>query len=164
MIRAPRRASIAFIILLVAAAGLALAMNLRRATPSTAEPFEKAPLALLTSLPIVFGEHFDLKSVGSPVLTALSRDFNVAPIGTTNAKELHNPLLLMAQPPAQTAENLVARRVTNAACVVATARGARRESGAVCVPAGTSDHPKKSLDLYARSRRARLDDRGRRGL
>ena len=108
MIRAPRRASIAFIILLVAAAGLALAMNLRGAATSTAEPFEKAPLALLTSLPIVFGEDFDLKSVGSPVLTALSRDFNVAPIGTTNAKELHNPLLLMAQPPAQTAENLVA--------------------------------------------------------
>lgn len=90
--------------LFVLAGAAALALMARR--PSS--PVEKPSLALLTSLPIVFGEDFDLKGTGSPALTALSARFNVAPISTTSTKELRRPLLLMAQPPAQTAENLVA--------------------------------------------------------
>lgn len=71
-------------------------------------PEEKRPLALLTSLPIVLGEDFSLKGTGSPALSALSSKFEVKPISTTSSRELPKSLLLMAQPPAQTAENLVA--------------------------------------------------------
>ncbi|NUR46103.1 MAG: hypothetical protein HOP91_08130 [Sphingomonas sp.] len=91
------------LILLAGAATLALT-----AYKSTLSTGEKTPLALLTSLPIMLGEDFSLKSTGSPALTALSAKFQVAPISTTSAKELREPLLLMAQPPAQTPENLVA--------------------------------------------------------
>ena len=91
------------LILLAGAATLALTAH--KSTPPIRE---KAPLALLTGLPIVLGEDFSLKNTGSPALTALSAKFRVAPISTTSAKELREPLLLMAQPQAQTAENLVA--------------------------------------------------------
>ena len=44
-----------------------------------------------------------------PALSALSAEFQVAPISTTSSKELAKVrLLLMAQPPAQTPQNLVA--------------------------------------------------------
>ena len=46
---------------------------------------------------------------GSPALTALSARFRVTPISTTSSEELAKVrLLLMAQPQAQTPENLVA--------------------------------------------------------
>ena len=89
--------------LVVLTGAAALALTARRQ-----EPPAKEPLALLSSLPIVLGEDFSLKDAGSPALTALSATFEVKPISTTSAKELSRPLLLMAQPPAQTAENLVA--------------------------------------------------------
>ena len=69
----------------------------------------KPRLALLTSLPIILGEDFGLQDNGSPALTALSTHFKVTPISTTSAAELRDVrLLLMAQPTAQTPENLVA--------------------------------------------------------
>ena len=72
-------------------------------------PAAKQRLTLLTSLPIVLGEEFSVKSTGSPALTALLERFRVIPISTTNAEELAKArLLLMAQPLAQTPENLVA--------------------------------------------------------
>ena len=90
------------LVVLAGAAALALTARTQEA------PEEKEPLALLTSLPIVLGEDFSLKSAGSPALTALSARFEVKPISTAGVKDLPRSLLLMAQPPAQTAENLVA--------------------------------------------------------
>ena len=89
--------------LVVLTGAAALALTARRQ-----EAPKKEPLALLTSLPIVLGEDFGLKSTGSPALTALSAKFEVKPISTASAKDLPQSLLLMAQPPAQIAENLVA--------------------------------------------------------
>ena len=108
MTGARRRALIVVGILTVGVAGLGLALTTRPRPHSTAAPSEKVPLQLLTSLPIVFGEDFDVKKAGSPALTALSKSFTVSPVSTTSSKELRNSLLLMAQPPAQTPENLVA--------------------------------------------------------
>src|SRR4029079_17183305 len=65
-------------------------------------------LAFVTSLPIVLGEDFSVTGNGSPALTALSARFRVTPISTTSSEELAKVrLLLMAQPQAQTPENLV---------------------------------------------------------
>lgn len=97
----------ALTVVLIAVIGLvALSLQARRVQPL--DPPRKPPLALLTSLPIVFGEGFGLNDAGSPALGALSGRFDVRPISTTSAKELGPSLLLMAQPLAQTPENLVA--------------------------------------------------------
>lgn len=70
---------------------------------------ERPELLLLTSLPLVFGEIFSLEAAGSPVLDALERRYQVRPIATVSAQALKGAeLLLMAQPLAQPAEDLVA--------------------------------------------------------
>ena len=70
---------------------------------------ERPRLLLLTSLPIAFGESLSLEAAGSPLLEALERRYEVQPIATTSAKALRGAtLLLMAQPLAQPAEDLVA--------------------------------------------------------
>src|SRR5690349_18532347 len=72
-------------------------------------PAEKPKLLLLTSLPLVFGEQFSIEGGGSPALQALQSRYEVLPISVTSPAELaKGPLLLMAHPPAQTPENLVA--------------------------------------------------------
>lgn len=69
---------------------------------------ERPALMLLTSLPLLFDEGFSPKG-GSPALTALQTRYRVVPISVTSPSELaKGRLLLMAQPLAQTAENLVA--------------------------------------------------------
>lgn len=69
---------------------------------------DKPTLALLTSLPLLFGEGFSLESSGSPVLAALEEDYRVEPIAIADAESLEgHDLLFMAQAPAQTAEALV---------------------------------------------------------
>lgn len=88
--------------LLLALVGAALALT---APP---KPVQKPRLALLTTLPIVFGEDFGLRNAATPAWTALNANFRVAPISTTSPSELRKPLLLMAQPSAQAPENLVA--------------------------------------------------------
>jgi hypothetical protein len=73
--------------------------------PAGARP----PLLLLTSLPLVFGEDFSLQGNGSPALKALQTRYRVVPIGVADPAELaKGRLLLMAQPLAQPAEDLVA--------------------------------------------------------
>jgi hypothetical protein len=92
---------------LVAAATLALSCaGCARARPPEAKP----ELALLTSLPILFPEKFGLgKPAGAAVATRLERDFQLVPIAASDADSLRGQqLLLMIQPRAQTAENLVA--------------------------------------------------------
>ena len=94
------------------AALLALLLGVSAVTFTARQRSQHPPkprLALLTSLPIILGEDFGLQDNGSPALTALSTHFKVTPISTTSAAELRDVrLLLMAQPTAQTPENLVA--------------------------------------------------------
>ncbi|MES2137504.1 MAG: ABC transporter, partial [Pseudomonadota bacterium] len=94
-------------VLVAAALGLSTIYR-QRGLP--ARPASERPtLMLLTSLPIVFGEDFSLEQQESPALKALRERYRVVPISVTDPSELaRGRLLLMAQPPAQTAENLVA--------------------------------------------------------
>ena len=72
-----------------------------------AQTSDKLQLALLTTLPIVFGEGFGLDAPAHPVMTALSQDFAIHPVdGPGELPE--GGLLLAAQPRALTAERLVA--------------------------------------------------------
>jgi hypothetical protein len=93
-----------------ALAGLAVfAVADRGEAPFAARvPAVRPTLALLTSLPLVFGERFGLDSGGSATLTRLEQHYNVLPIGVADAASLSGQrLLLMAHPRAQPAEVLV---------------------------------------------------------
>jgi hypothetical protein len=69
---------------------------------------ERPSLALVTSLPLVFGEDFGLDNGGSPALTRLEQRYKVVPIGVADEQSLNGKrLLLMAHPRAQPAEVLV---------------------------------------------------------
>lgn len=97
--------------IVVGAAAAAFVLSdspLRSKAPPTAVR-SRPPLMLLTSLPLIFGEGFSLRAPASPAMQSLNARFEVKPISTTSAQELaKGKLLLMAHPPAQTAENLVA--------------------------------------------------------
>ena len=101
------RARRGLLLLVVGALALAaFAFSRPRQVPATGQ---KRTLLLLTSLPLVFGEQFSLQESGSPALKALESRYRVLPISVTDGKDLSKArLLLMAQPLAQTAENLVA--------------------------------------------------------
>lgn len=91
---------------LAAIAALAVAGSSDRLGPRPEA--ERSTLALLTSLPLVFGEQFDLTSGGSPALTRLEQRYHVVPIAVADQKSLQGQrLLLMAHPRAQPAEALV---------------------------------------------------------
>lgn len=69
----------------------------------------KPVLMLLTSLPLVFGEEFSIDQKGSAMLGALRSRYRVVPVDVTDPATLaKGSLLMMAQPRAQTADNLVA--------------------------------------------------------
>ena len=94
--------------LLALAAVAAWAVAGPRETLAPRPPGERPTLALLTSLPLVFGERFGIESGGSPALTRLEQRYNVLPIGLADAASLKGQrLLLMAHPRAQPAEVLV---------------------------------------------------------
>ena len=95
--------------LLLAASGAALlAVTERDDEPAAREASERPTLALLTSLPLMFGESFGLDGGGSPTLTRLEQRYNVVPIPVADAPSLKGQhLLLMAHPRAQPAEVLV---------------------------------------------------------
>jgi hypothetical protein len=106
MTRAHRGALILAAAALLVAAAFAVT---RSHEPSAARAAGKPKLLLLTSLPLVFGEQFSLEGAGSPALKALQSRYRVEPISVTSERELANSgLLLLAHPPAQAAENLVA--------------------------------------------------------
>jgi hypothetical protein len=89
------------------AAAVGVAM-IRDEVPARREASARPALALLTSLPLVFGESFSLQGGGSPALTRLEQRYKVVPIGVANAASLKGQkLLLMAHPRAQPAEALV---------------------------------------------------------
>lgn len=70
---------------------------------------DKPALLLLTSLPLVFGEGFSLDQKSSTLLAALRSRYRVEPVDVTDPATLARAkLLMMAQPRAQTPENLVA--------------------------------------------------------
>ena len=76
--------------------------------PGTRTAAERPTLALLTSLPLVFGESFSVEGGGSPALTRLEQRYHVLPIAVADTASLRGQgLLLMAQPRAQPAEVLV---------------------------------------------------------
>ena len=105
MIAARRRA----FVLLLGAGLLLLAAALAWQRSAAVGEAGKPTLLLLTSLPLVFGEDFALDAAGSPALTALEKRYRVVPIATSSDSELRQGnLLLMAQPLAQPAEDLVA--------------------------------------------------------
>ena len=69
---------------------------------------DRPTLALLTSLPLIFGESFSLASGGSPALTRIEQRYIVKPIAVADAASLAGQrILLMAHPRAQPAEALV---------------------------------------------------------
>lgn len=94
------------------AAGLAAAGALLLAgetgQPEERRGAERPELALLTSLPLAFGESFALDSPRSPVMGRLERRYRVATIAVADADNLRGKaLLLMAHPRAQPASALV---------------------------------------------------------
>ena len=108
MIRARRRAGL-LLPLLIAMIGLLLFLWWRSGGDDLGPRSERPQLLLLTSLPVIFGEEFSLDAAGSPLLDALESRYRVRAIATTSPQELEGGrLLLMAQPLAQPAENLVA--------------------------------------------------------
>lgn len=105
------RAILASAVALLLIGGGAIAYKLAEPLPPTAAPrsVESRPaLALLTSLPLMFGEQFALDGGGSPALARLEQRFEVEPIAVADAASLKGRgLLLMAHPRAQPAEVLV---------------------------------------------------------
>ena len=104
------RAPVLFALLAAAAIAAIFALHGIRARPLAPRPEKDRPtLLLLTSLPIVFGDGYSLSAPGSPALKALQTRYRVVPISVSSPEELgRGTLLLMAQPRAQPAEDLVA--------------------------------------------------------
>jgi hypothetical protein len=96
---------------LAVSAGVATAVGvamIRDEAPAAEATAGRPTLALLTSLPLVFGENFSLEGGGSPALTRLEQRYKVLPISVADAASLKGQkLLLMAHPRAQPAEALV---------------------------------------------------------
>jgi hypothetical protein len=108
MRRAQRRALPVVLIVAVVVIMIARFDRVQRAFAPNPSP-QRPALLLLTALPLLFGEDFSLQHNGSPTLRALEQHYRVVPVSTTAPGDLaKGRLLLMAQPNAQTAENLVA--------------------------------------------------------
>jgi hypothetical protein len=92
------------------AAAVAWTISTREPVPPPPRPPAERPvLLLLTSLPLMFDEEFSIENSGSPALKALETRYRILPISVTDKADLgKGSLLLMAQPPAQPAEDLVA--------------------------------------------------------
>jgi hypothetical protein len=108
--RDARRRAFVVMFALIAVGAAALAILTRpHSAPGARTEAQRPALLLLTSLPLVFGEDFSLQGGGSPALTALQKRYRVVPISVTDPKELaKGRILLMAQPLAEPAEDLVA--------------------------------------------------------
>src|SRR5688572_11453991 len=108
MTGARARAILLAVALIIGAAAVAITVTARSGRPAEETSSDRPALLLLTSLPLMFGEQFSLENDGSDALTALEKHYRVLPISVTDPAELaRGRLLLMAHPPAQTAEDLV---------------------------------------------------------
>lgn len=110
MIRARLRALLTVCAALLGVTALVAALSDQGPAPlPPRRPNQQPVLLLLTSLPLMFGEQFSLQQNGSAALKALRSRYRVVPISVTDPSELtKGRLLLMAQPQAQPAEDLVA--------------------------------------------------------
>lgn len=96
-------------LLLLVASAMVMALVAAGLGRTRSAAVERPRLLLLTGLPLMFGEDFSLKGNGSEALRRLRARYDVVPISTSAAAELaKGRLLLMAQPFAQSPENLVA--------------------------------------------------------
>ncbi|GAA4011061.1 hypothetical protein GCM10022280_05650 [Sphingomonas swuensis] len=87
---------------------LALALvGCRQEAPASSSGTARPELALLTSLPILFGEQFTLDQPRSPLLAALEKDYRVTAVDGPE-QVAPGATLLAIQPQALTAERLVA--------------------------------------------------------
>ncbi len=105
-----RAALFAFALALVAASagGMLVMRGGPPATRSEADVAQRPALAVLTSLPLLFGEEFSLDAIGSPTLKRLETRYRIVPVAIADAKSLRGQkLLLMAHPRAQPADVLV---------------------------------------------------------
>jgi hypothetical protein len=103
-----RAAGVAALLLIAAGALLYLRGGNSPSVPAARAPAERPTLMLLTTLPLIFPDHFELNAPASPALKALQSRFRVTPISVADSDELdHRRLLLMAQPRAQPAQALV---------------------------------------------------------
>ena len=94
--------------LAVAAFGALAVSNRAQDDLGERPPQNRPSLALLTSLPLVFGEQLSLDRSGSPALSRMEQRYKVQPIGVADAASLKGQqLLLMAHPRAQPAAALV---------------------------------------------------------
>ena len=94
--------------IILGGAGVLALSNRSHEAPDGRAPEDRPALALLTSLPLVFGENLSLDSGGSAALSRLEQRYTVQPIGVADAASLKGRrLLLMAHPRAQPAEALV---------------------------------------------------------
>jgi hypothetical protein len=94
---------ILLLVALLVGGGALIARHARPAADSA-----KPRLALLTSLPLLFGEQFGLDSPHPPAMTRIEAKFAVVPIGVADAASLKGfSHLLMAHARAQPAEALV---------------------------------------------------------
>jgi len=94
------------LIALAAIAAWAVARTNDRLGPRAAA--DRPALALITSLPLIFGENLSLDNGGSPALTRLEQRYEVKPIGVADKASLKGQrLLLMAHARAQPADVLV---------------------------------------------------------
>jgi hypothetical protein len=104
-----RRRALMILAAAVVALGAIWSLAARPKPPPPRPAADRPTLLLLTSLPLVFGEDFSIQGNGSPALTALQTRYRVVPISVADPPELaKGRLLLMAQPLAQPAEDLVA--------------------------------------------------------
>ena len=104
---APQRALLVIFIAVVVGSTIAAALLMKGPDRPPVLAQERPKLLLLTTLPLVFNESFSL-SGGSTALKSLQGRYQVLPISVADGAELaKSDLLLMAQPPTQTAENLV---------------------------------------------------------
>jgi hypothetical protein len=106
---ARRRPLVMSVAALIATALIAAVLSRHEPVPPPVRPAAQRPtLLLLTSLPLLFNEDFSL-SGGSAAVKRLAGRYKVAPISVADPTELgKGRLLLMAQPLAQPAEDLVA--------------------------------------------------------
>jgi len=103
-------AGLAALLLVVIAIGafFHIRRNDASSAPAPRPPSERPSLMLLTTLPLMFPNHFELNAPAPLALKALQSRYHIIPISVADADELdHRRLLLMAQPQAQPAEALV---------------------------------------------------------
>jgi hypothetical protein len=108
--RGRRAAGVAVLLALIAAIGVLFYSRHGNSqiAPASRPPAARPPLMLLTTLPLVFPDHFALNAPPEPALKALQSRYRIVPISVADAADLdHRQLLLMAQPQAQPAEALV---------------------------------------------------------